>query len=78
MFHAISQTIDNQLALSADDGRSWWRPARRPNVPLAPLGEWGSGLIWPFRSLVTDAHDNFTLHMFYSGPVQFSCFCTIV
>ena len=36
-------------------------------MPLAPLGDWGSGLIWPFRSLVTDARDNSTLHMFYSG-----------
>jgi hypothetical protein len=67
LFHALEQTIDNQLALSADGGQSWWRPARRPNVPLRPLGEWGSGLIWPFRSLVTDAADAATLHMYFSG-----------
>ena len=64
LFHALDQTIDNQLALSADGGQSWWRPARRPNVPLRPLGEWGSGLIWPFRALVTDAADAATLHMY--------------
>jgi hypothetical protein len=67
MFHALDQTIDNQLALSANGGQSWWRPSRRPNVPLRPLGEWGSGLIWPFRSLVTDAADDATLHMYFSG-----------
>jgi hypothetical protein len=69
MFHALSQTIDNQFALSSDGGLSWWRPGRRPNVPLQPLGEWGSGLIWPFRSLVADAADTTgsTVHMYFSG-----------
>ena len=30
-------------------------------------GNWGSGLIWPFRGLVIDAGNNGTLHMYYSG-----------
>lgn len=45
VMHTLHQTIDNQFALSSD-GVSWWRPARRPNVPLLPLGEYGGGLIW--------------------------------
>ena len=59
------QTIDNQFAVSAD-GEAWWRPERRPNVPLAALGEWGGGLIWPFRTLTPD-RDKDALHMYYSG-----------
>ena len=65
--HTLHQTIDNQWALSKE-GEVWWRPERRPNVPLAPLGEWGGGLIWPFRTLTLDrdvGSDEIT--MYYSG-----------
>ena len=65
--HTLHQTIDNQFALSKE-GEVWWRPERRPNVPLAPLGEWGGGLIWPFRTLTLDrdvGSDEIT--MYYSG-----------
>ena len=43
------------------------RPDRRPNVPLQPLGEYGGGLIWPFRTLTQDRDDPTQLHMYYSG-----------
>ena len=36
--------------------------------PLAPLGEWGSGLIWPFRTLTIDRDlGSDAVHMYYSG-----------
>jgi hypothetical protein len=66
MMHTLRQTIDNQFAVSSD-GVSWWRPDRRPNVPLQPLGEYGGGLIWPFRTLTPDRDDPGLLHMYYSG-----------
>lgn len=66
MMHTLRQTIDNQFAVS-NDGVSWWRPDRRPNVPLQPLGEYGGGLIWPFRTLTQDRDNASLLHMYFSG-----------
>ena len=51
VFHALSQEIDNQFCASADGGKSFWRPSRRPLVNLAPLGDYGGGLHWPFRQV---------------------------
>ena len=55
VYHSRHQEMDLQVAASPD-GRplSWWRPARRPCLPLAALGEYGGGLIWPTRTLVED------------------------
>ena len=55
VYHSRHQEMDLQVAASPD-GRplSWWRPSRRPCLPLAPLGEYGGGLIWPTRTLVED------------------------
>ena len=61
------QTIDLQFGASRD-GESWWRVGdRRSAIPMQPAGDWGSGQQWPFRSLVADAEDPSTLHLYYSG-----------
>ena len=55
VYHSRHQEMDLQVAASPDGSPlSWWRPARRPCLPLAPLGEYGGGLIWPTRTLVED------------------------
>ena len=58
VYHSRYQEMDLQVAASPD-GRpmTWWRPARRPCLPLAPLGEYGGGLIWPTRTLVEDGDE---------------------
>ena len=56
-------TIDWQLAGSAD-GRIWSRPSRQPTLPVAPLGDYGGGMLWPTRQFVE--HDG-RLYMYYSG-----------
>lgn len=67
VMHTLAQTIDNQFMISKQ-GEVWWRPERRPNVPLAPLGEWGGGLIWPFRTLTVDRDvGSDLLSMYFSG-----------
>ena len=61
VYHSRHQEMDLQVAASPD-GRplNWWRPARRPCLPLAAVGEYGGGLIWPTRTLVEDG-DNWVL-----------------
>jgi len=51
VYHATSQTMDLQFAASID-GIKWCRPSRRSCLPLAPLGDYGGGMIWPTRTLV--------------------------
>jgi hypothetical protein len=51
VYHAATQTMDLQFAASRD-GLKWWRPARASCLPLAPLGDYGGGMIWPTRTLV--------------------------
>lgn len=63
IYHALTQTIDIQWAASRD-GKYWWRPDRRPCVPLAPLGEYGGGMIWPLDPLIQ--HDG-RLYLYYAG-----------
>ena len=58
-------TITTQFAVSRD-GLSWWRPDRRPMIPLRPLGDYGGGLQWPMRTLTQD-QDADALHLFFSG-----------
>jgi hypothetical protein len=63
IYHATAQTMDLQFAASVD-GRTWWRPSRQPCLPLAPLGDYGGGMIWPTRTLVADGDD---LHLYYGA-----------
>jgi hypothetical protein len=63
VYHALNQTIDLQFAASRN-GREWWRPARRPCLPLEPLGDAGGGMLWPTRQLVE--HDG-RLYLFYAA-----------
>ena len=60
-YHPLTQTIDLQFAGSAD-GRHWRRPARLPCLPLAPLGDYGGGMIWPTRHLVEDGGGTFVYY----------------
>ena len=49
MYHAVSQQIDVQFSVSAD-GENFWRPIPRvPCLPNSPLGDYGGGMIWPYR-----------------------------
>ena len=64
IYHAMSQTLDLQFAASCD-GLNWWRPIpRRPCVPLAPLGDYGGGMLWPTRTFV---EDNDHLHLYFGA-----------
>ena len=66
VYHAMSQQLDLQFAAS-QDGVNWWRPIpRRPCVPLAPLGDYGGGQLWPSRTLIEDGDQ---LHLYY-GALQ--------
>ena len=49
MYHSVSQRIDVQFSFSRD-GENFWRPIpRAPCLPNAPLGDYGGGMIWPYR-----------------------------
>lgn len=62
--HANEQTLTQYFAASRD-GVNWWRPSRRrPCVPLAPLGEYGSGSVYGMRMMVEEG-DN--MHLYYCG-----------
>lgn len=63
IFNATSQTQELHFAASKD-GLKWWRPARRPCLPLAPTGDYGGGLIWPTRTLI---EDNDKLYTYYGA-----------
>ena len=63
VYHALSGTVDLQFAASAD-GKKWWRPARRPCVGLAPLGDVGGGMLWPTRGFVYDGPHT---HLYYAA-----------
>ena len=67
VFHTLSQTIDMQFAVSADDGTTWWRPERRSAVQFKELGYWGGGMMWPFRLFVPDRDEPGKLHGYFSG-----------
>jgi hypothetical protein len=67
VIHTTSQTIDIQFGASRN-GKAWWRPTRRPAIPLQPLGDYGGGITWPMRTLVLDRELNDgTCHLYYSG-----------
>jgi hypothetical protein len=63
VYHLLTQTIDIQFAASRD-GKHWWRPDRRPCVPLKNLGDYGGGMIWPLQSPIQ--HDG-RLYFYYAG-----------
>jgi hypothetical protein len=63
VYHLLTQTIDIQFAASRD-GKRWWRPDRRPCVPLNRLGNYGGGMIWPLQS---PFHHAGRLHFYYAG-----------
>ena len=63
VYHTIEQTIDLQLAGSGD-GHTWLRPARRPCLGLAPLGDVGGEMLWPMRGFVFDGD---RAHLYYAG-----------
>ena len=67
VFHALSQTIDMQFAISKDNGRSWWRPERRSAVAFKEFGFYGGGMMWPFRLFVPDRDDPSKVHAYFSG-----------
>ncbi len=63
VYHCTEQTIDLQLAGSAD-GVKWFRANRRPAIPLKPLGEPGGGMIWPTRGFIIE---NGRAYLYYAG-----------
>ena len=63
VYHCLEHTIDLQLA-GSPDGRKWFRPARRPCVANAPLGDIGGGMLWPMRGFVLDGDQ---AHLYYSA-----------
>jgi hypothetical protein len=63
VYHLLTQTIDIQFAASRD-GKRWWRPDRRPCVPLDRLGNYGGGMIWPLQS---PFHHDGRLYFYYAG-----------
>jgi hypothetical protein len=64
IYHAMTQRLDLQFAASID-GLNWWRPEpRQACLPSPPLGDYGSGLIWPSRTLV---EDDDRLYLYYGG-----------
>lgn len=67
IFHALSQTVDNQFALSDDAGTSWWRPLRVPYRTIPPIGDYGSGVNFCFRTLVEDVAHPGVVHQYFSG-----------
>ena len=64
-YNVLNQTIDIQLAGSAD-GRIWHRPVRLPAIPVAPLGDYGGGMIWPTHHLI-ESDDR---HYLYYGALE--------
>jgi len=54
VYHAVQQRMDVQWSASAD-GEKFWRPIpRTPCVPNISLGDYGGGMIWPYRLPVED------------------------
>ncbi len=62
-YNVLEQSIDWQFAAS-EDGRIWSRPSRRPSMPLAPLGDYGGGMLWPNHNFIEHGGRQY---MIYSG-----------
>lgn len=53
-YHSVQQRMDVQWSASAV-GEKFWRPIpRTPCVPNPALGDYGGGMIWPYRLPVED------------------------
>lgn len=63
VYHVLEHTVDLQLA-GSKDGKKWFRPARRPCLANAPLGDFGGGMLWPMRGFVVDGDQ---MHLYYSA-----------
>lgn len=64
MYNALSQRMNVQFSASAN-GEQFWRPIpRTPALSNPPLGEFGGGMIWPFRLPI--AH-NGRLYIYYGA-----------
>jgi hypothetical protein len=63
VYHCTEQTIDIQLA-GSKDGIKWFRPSRRPALPLNPLGDLGGGMLWPTRGFIFDEGN---AYLYYAG-----------
>ena len=63
VYHNLTQKIDVQWAASRD-GINWWRPERAPMLRNGSLGDYGGGMIWPFRTPVMEGNK---LHIYFSG-----------
>ncbi len=62
-YNLRDQTINWQWA-ATEDRRIWSRPARRPTLDVAPLGDYGGGMLWPTHSLIE--HDG-RIYMYYGA-----------
>lgn len=52
MYHSRTQQMDVQFAASTD-GLKFFRPIpHAPCLPNPPMGDFGGGMIWPFRTLI--------------------------
>lgn len=63
MYHPLAQTLDLRMAASRD-GRHWWFPDRTACLENAPLGDYGSGMIWQSQNLIVQDK---TLYVYYGG-----------
>jgi hypothetical protein len=64
MYHSLTQRMDLQFSASAD-GIKFWRPIPRSAcLPNPPLGDYGGGMIWPFRTPIE--HDG-RLYVYYGA-----------
>jgi hypothetical protein len=64
MYHSLTQRMDLQFSASPD-GRKFWRPIPRSAcLPNPPLGDYGGGMIWPFRTPIE--HDG-RLYVYYGA-----------
>lgn len=63
MYWPLTQTLNLRLAASRD-GRQWWFPDRRPCLDNAPLGDYGSGMIWQTQYPIVD---NGKLRIYFGG-----------
>jgi hypothetical protein len=62
-YNVRQHTIDLQWA-GSPDGRLWSRPARQPTLPVAPLGDYGGGMLWPTYRFIEHGQ---RLYMYYAG-----------
>eukprot|EP00039_Didymoeca_costata_P010436 m.140464 g.140464 ORF g.140464 m.140464 type:complete len:565 (+) comp14826_c1_seq8:143-1837(+) len=67
ILHALSQRISLQWTASRTGQYPWFRPTRFDAIPLTEMGEYGSGMQWPYRNFVPDRDDPTVIHAYFSG-----------